>query len=492
MFSGAGTKDLRWLLLAAVLKFAFIALLWNTIHESLRIAPQYQHYLQEWWGHPWGDTPTYFDPIDNLLNKGTYDPDYRMPGYGAVYLFFQLLLPLNAAMRMIIVFQCLMALFANFALAKVAYMITKNKIAFVVTLVICCLSLKNIKWDFTFMTESLTTSCLSIGLYFFTKCVYDEKRRTWSALCGGFFLCWAVFMRPVYFPLIVLFPLALIYLERKRVKKFGLAVMFLLPFLIVDGCWIIRNYVVLDRFVPLVKQKYIPEIADTYLGALIDFVIVTGSPVTFHDPNSELAWYVTAPGGVQTSKPPPDWLQTSQFNIDSLRTVREMIAQTEDPLLSDSSRRQLNSAITEKLERYRKSIRDEKPGFYFVGSRIRHVRTHLFTTSTDFLPPIPFLQMPLHMQIIKLSYSALYAVSVIMAIGSLGAFWLRNKDMLALPLAAMYALTISPVLGLVDVRYLAPGYPLLILCAVYFGWWLYNYKTSRTHEGSLSHSAGIQ
>src|SRR5205085_10148009 len=130
----------------------------------------------------------------------------------------------------------------------------------------------------------------------------------------------------------------------KSVKKFGLAVMFLLPFLIVDGCWIIRNYAAHDRLVPLVKQKYIPEIEDSYLGALIDFVIVTGSPVTFHDPNSELAWYVTAPGGVQTSKPPPDWLQTSQFNTDSLRTVREMIAQTEDPLSSDSSRRQLNAA----------------------------------------------------------------------------------------------------------------------------------------------------
>ena len=37
-----------------------------------------------------GDTFSYLTPIDNLLQSGNYDPDYRMPGYGVVYLLFRI------------------------------------------------------------------------------------------------------------------------------------------------------------------------------------------------------------------------------------------------------------------------------------------------------------------------------------------------------------------------------------------------------------------
>ena len=49
------------------------------------------HPLPGFIGVPTGDTSSYFDPIDNLIANGSYSPDFRMPGYGVLYLPFALL-----------------------------------------------------------------------------------------------------------------------------------------------------------------------------------------------------------------------------------------------------------------------------------------------------------------------------------------------------------------------------------------------------------------
>src|SRR4051812_48411070 len=52
-----------------------------------------------------GDCDSYLGPIDNLIENGKYTPDFRMPGYGAPYLFFRLLTTKDFAVNLLIVFQ---------------------------------------------------------------------------------------------------------------------------------------------------------------------------------------------------------------------------------------------------------------------------------------------------------------------------------------------------------------------------------------------------
>ena len=39
------------------------------------------HYSLYGWGVEGGDTPSYFTPIDSLINGNGYQPDLRMPGF---------------------------------------------------------------------------------------------------------------------------------------------------------------------------------------------------------------------------------------------------------------------------------------------------------------------------------------------------------------------------------------------------------------------------
>ncbi len=91
-------KRWHWLLLALLFKgLPFLILLYN---RPLCNIPGF-------WGGSMGDTPSYLDPIDKLLSFGSYSPDFRMPGYGAVYFVFHLFTSKAIACNLIIITQLL-------------------------------------------------------------------------------------------------------------------------------------------------------------------------------------------------------------------------------------------------------------------------------------------------------------------------------------------------------------------------------------------------
>jgi hypothetical protein len=491
-------SHLRWLGLTVALKAVALLLYWSLLPEHMGIAPVHHHYLRDWWGYPWGDTPGYLVSMENLLQHGTYSPDYRMPGYGAFYFLFRLFLSVDMTMRALIVFQLVMSVIANYALARAAFLLTGRRVVFIIVLVLFCFSLKNIKWEFVFLTESLTTSFLANSLYFFIAHVVETHHKTRSSLLSGLFLGWAIFMRPVYFPLIILFAIALIIVEPAKVR-WRYAFFFMVPFLLADLLWVGRNFGVHHRFIPLIKQVYLDDINKDYTGALLDFMGASGSAMTLHNPSGELAWYMPPekslgprPMSMFDPKPPPEWLHTSRFNRDTLENLRAMIYHIEDTTLARTTRDSLNNEVVARLVSYTESIRTELPFVYYVKARLIQLRRHLVTTSTDFLPPVAFRDMSLQLRAAKIVYTILYVVTLGFSFCSLVAFLVYKRKLLAVPFGMAYAVLISPVVGLSDVRYLAPAYPLMIICAVCFGWWLANYISSKIDEKSLRRSSGVQ
>src|ERR1700739_2112567 len=59
------------------------------------------------WGVEMNDTYGYLIPIENLVNKGAYSPDFRMPGYGMFYLPLYILFSKTLACNLLIIIQLL-------------------------------------------------------------------------------------------------------------------------------------------------------------------------------------------------------------------------------------------------------------------------------------------------------------------------------------------------------------------------------------------------
>jgi MFS family permease len=82
----------------------------------------------------------------------------------------------------------------------------------------------------------------------------SDGRRTWAWLVPGAFLGATALTRPEYLPFVAVFALiALIRVGRRRGYRLGLtsAALLVAAFAAVLAPWTIRNYVVLDRFVPV-------------------------------------------------------------------------------------------------------------------------------------------------------------------------------------------------------------------------------------------------
>jgi hypothetical protein len=82
----------------------------------------------------------------------------------------------------------------------------------------------------------------------------DADRRLWAWLVPGAMLGATALTRPEYLPFVALFALiALVRVGRRRSWKLGLAssVLLVAAFAAVLAPWTIRNYLVLDRFVPI-------------------------------------------------------------------------------------------------------------------------------------------------------------------------------------------------------------------------------------------------
>ena len=61
------------------------------------------------------DTFSYLDCIDNLIQYGSYNPFYRMPGVGVVYYFLRQLFDIDLARTLLVMIQIFLeVLFLNF------------------------------------------------------------------------------------------------------------------------------------------------------------------------------------------------------------------------------------------------------------------------------------------------------------------------------------------------------------------------------------------
>ena len=458
-----------------------------------------------------GDTPSYTDPIESLLANGNYSPDHRLPGYGAIYFLLRLLFSYNTTYNTIIIVQLIVSSLSVYCLALLFRLVSKSDTIFFLAFYFFLVSSYSNYYDICLMTEPLCSAFLIFGTWYFA--LYFQKQHIKHLFFSGLFLAWAMFLRPVF--AFVLFAYGFIFLIHsiKNRRNFIKPIFaFALTCILVDGAWIARNYKVHHAFVPLTNGIYYPYIGDSYMSHTVEFVQSWGGAVDLPDPHSAISWFggILFPGEPDTKEYTydsiPDNIYTSKFNKDSLYLLRSKVkafmalqkpavdsfykstnkdwfkafAILYKPLKPVSAAAAiLQNDIDTRFDKYKNSIKKEKPFLYYVEAPTVLLRKFLFENNADYFKRG---QIPGLGKFMVYFYHFYYLFLLILGItGIILLAWqgIRNNILLlVLCIIPGYTIIIHPLIRLADNRYLMPAWPFVIGCAAYALMFIYS-KFSR-------------
>ncbi len=462
-----------------------LALLFKGVIFALRLTRWLPHRVDGFWGVSEGDTWSYISPIENLIHFHAYNPDFRMPGYGVIYLPFALMFGMPVAYNILILLQLTAAAFSVYCLALTAKYIFRSDFLFYLTFYLFALSTYSNMYDTFILTESFTTSFLIFSVFFLVKGLTNESGRGQFLVFSGIFLTWVIFMRPVFFPLYLLFGVVIfLYLKKtltfKKVSR--TIIVLLLPIILCDGLWIGRNYLKYSKFLPVTRTLLYPGIENSYWGPLFTFVNSWGGTDQYFEPHAVIRWFGLDDGlpsemhNVKVSL--PGYIYTSKFNYDSLVLLRSQLKNYVTAIKNkDADSAKLKpelETIRNKCLLYAHSVKEEKPFLYYVIAPIIRTKEFLLHSGTNNLFTASVNHLGLYRLCIKGFYSLFYWFVLIF--GTVGCLMLSKESvrnfLIVLPIGiVVYTILIHPViLGACEKRYFVPAYPFMLLLAVYPLW----------------------
>ena len=471
MKSGTG-KWYYWVILAVLFKSVMFSLL------TYELGTTTDSYIGISDGNEIGDARSYLQPVENLIQTGNYDPDYRMPGYAAIYYLFRMIFSIPGAQNALVVLQSLLSALSVYALARSAYLLFKSTRIFYLVFFAFLISTYTQILDLYLITESLSVSASIFAVYYFIRGSKENKNS--FLFISGIWITWLIFLRPVYVPYLLLFigilfvKGVIIRIPRQTIFK-GILIL-LTPFIIVDGIWIIRNYSKYSTIQPLTKSLLFPDVQKSYYIELMSFLQSWGGSYIFWDPSAEihLLGIEESTNGIPFKGNEdikfPENIYTTQFNSDSLSIVRTLVSSLQKEIVSKDSIGIVNDILTEKLRRYTQSVISEHPFIYHVTSRLKYFKIFLIHSGTYNLMRDPWSDLGLIRKAIKIFYSAFYLYLILTGFaGCILLFLHSHKHMyLIFPALAVYSILIFLcILRLPEMRYFVPAYPFMLICSMY-------------------------
>ena len=469
---------LRWIALALLVKGAFFG--WF-------LTQSYLHDLPGFWGQSNGDMLTYIQPVESLLNHRGFKTDDRMPGYPAVYLALRFALNPAMAANATILLQLLLSAISVYGLGLCARMLFGTDQAFYGAYFVYLFSTFVSVFDAYFLTESFAASASIFFLYCFLKA--EERPNTSGTVrwvwvfVAGVWLGWSVFLKPAHLPLLGI-PVVIWALRWLRGRlPFGklarYSIAFLLPFLLADSAWMVRNYREYKQVIPLLKSPwYDAGFWPTNYFDMMPFFQSYGEDFSYWFPNTGIRWFMgwrdnsfLAPirwYETEQLSAPPDYVYTSTFTRDSIIQTRALYYELgNDHSLDSVQYHAIEAEVGARLRRYTQSIRQEHPLVYYVWTPLRYTANFINGTwGYHFLDDMVVAQWPRYLL-------RLYHWLLVMGPGLIGFVlmlvkgWKHDDRLLVMPLAIGYCVLVYVViLRHPETRYLAPFYPFLILCAV--------------------------
>lgn len=432
-------------------------------------------------GATMGDDSSYINPIDNLLHHGTYSPDFRMPGYGIVYLLFRLFWTQAGACNALVIIQIILASASVYYLALTAKNIFKKDGIFYLTFYLFLVCSFSNFYDAYIGSESLCTSILIFAIYLFTK--YTQQQKSKYLFFTGALATWAMFIRPVFGGVVILCSLVIIYQKGAGfVTKIKYILLFLILFLICEGAWIYRNFETHKKWVPFnsTGTPFYPYAVNGYQQSLFEFVQSWGGVSSFIQKPSDLDWF----DYYYPNMPPilrydslPDNIYTSAYNKDSLVMLKRMIIALRNPTIDTAMASVYQHKLKTKLKTYRLSFQKEKPFTYYIKAPLKMLGILLYGPETRIYlergKSVPFLG-----KLIVGFNNFIYLIltlSGIIGLIKLIPYGLKQRSfLLIIPLVPLYTILVhSFIFRLQFNRYLMPAYPFLIICSAYITYTIY-------------------
>ncbi|HTB05506.1 MAG TPA: hypothetical protein VK806_01050 [Bacteroidia bacterium] len=410
------------------------------------------------WGIAHGDSYSYLAPIESFISSGNYQPDFRMPGYGIVFYPFLLLFSKAIACNIIITLQYIAAAISVYYLALTAKNILASNRVFYITFYLFLFSYYTNFYDAYIQTEAFFTAALIFAVYYFTE--YYQRGSMKYLLCTSLLLCWLIFMRPVFLPILLLFALLILLNKNLPIaSRFKTALLLLIPFLVCDTAWVVRNYSVHRRFIPLTVSALYPYIATSYMQPMFEFEQAWGGSAVLTDNKTSAIDSV------------PNDIYTSQFNNDSLVHLKDLIASLQQANLDSAKDVAYENELKTKFALYKLSIAKEKPFLYYFIAPLKLTKDFLYgQENRDMLERGK--GNPIIGSILVLFNKVLYLLIVLL--GFIGAFivaikgFRHNYFYWLISLIPLYILIIHPIiLRYATNRFLIPAYPFLIACTAY-------------------------
>ena len=458
----------RWAWLIAALMIKGLMFVYFLRHNS---ASAFGHHF----AIDFGDTWSYLDPIESLIEHGRYKPDLRMPGYGMVYWFLRAVTGPDGAKNALVILQWLIASVALYSAARTAHYITGRSRAFVVTFILLGITTFHSAFDPQLATESFCASALIICMHVLFIAARTD-RRPWYLL-AGILMAWCVFMRPLTGVALVVVAAGLI-LDRAAPwrARMRTTLLFVLPFVLLDAAWTARNAVVNHTFAPLTNGLFYSFYVGSPNEAATKFVQLYGGNTIFWDERAEIRWFGTRNlGDPWTSSTPrgpapPDWILTADFNMDSLRQVEHLMGRAFDVDVDSTERARCSAEVVRRLDAYRRSAVQVHPFRTQVWARAVTTWNYLWQHGSASIFFMPWHLSSTGAKVMKVLQGGIF-LSVVF-IGTLAAFrgmLDRRTSFLVrtFHVVSLSGLFVVPlVFRLTEYRYLVPIFPLLAICAI--------------------------
>ncbi|WP_456460891.1 hypothetical protein [Reichenbachiella sp.] len=401
----------------------------------------------------------------------------RMPGYellmAATGLFngFQ-----SIDFRVLFFIQLLAASLSTYALGRTAELVFNKSIYFYMVFFLYLVSSYVSLYDITALSESMCISLFIISFYILLR--YNQSK---TYLLSGLLLTLCVFLRQYTLPFFAIFLIYICYIHQFKISRVLVynMLLFVLPFIVLDSAWVIRNYKLKGEFIFLVDSNYAGYNTEQAKGspfyfsakdeALAAYISSWGGDLIWWNSNAEItAFKSTAKLGKERKREIlngfPDYIYTSTYNYDSLVELQNKY------LLYDT----LNDhKIIDSFERYRASFIAEKPFYHYVYAPLILTKKFLFHSGTYNLSNTAWADQNLYQKANKLFYSGLYLL--IVWLGLIGTIMLLRQFLLDLDyrklmivMSAMYIVGLLPVVfKRIEYRHFTFAYPYFIIVSAH-------------------------
>lgn len=419
-----------------------------------------------------GDAKSYIVPIDNYVEKGSYNYESvragRMPYLGLVYCFFRLLFSKTVALNFVVISQILLEAISIYYLALMCKSMFNSKKAFWFSVFLSCISLNVSTFNYYILSESFGISFLCLFVYSYH--VFLTQKRTYKKLfVTGLFLALTILFKP-YLCLIFLLIGIEFLVSESRINFVGYiesvfknTLIVILPLIILNSPWTLRNYLIMKKFIPFQQDVYAGWKLPKIYFAAFKFVDAIGESYVSWDKRSA-GCYFEPQNKILCEFKFNNNIFSEKLTINKIEEVRGMfITCLKYP--SDS----LSAKVILKFNELTNLYKMEHPIRYHYVNPVKLIGHFLFHSGSYYLP-ISKESACYHsyQMLIKLLQSILYYLSLTLGfIGTIILLFKKPKSFILFSIPIYLVILFPLVLKRTEFRLFHSAYPFLMIGLMY-------------------------